>query len=81
MILLDKREDFLRCLRNELVPENPETGYRGYGIEGLINYWINKNIRHPDNMYMRYNKLKKKCVSPNIALDEVNKIFDGYGAI
>lgn len=118
MISLDKEEEFLRCLRNELVPENRKTGY---GIEGLINYRINKNIRHPDSMYMGYDKLNNKYVgvsptaelfkeiygkteyssdtifncwsyflmftrgrlnmkyvSPNIALERTDEIFDGY---
>lgn len=67
MITLTNEADFLKCIRNELVPENPVTGY---GIKGLLEYRKNTNIRHPDSMYLRYNKQKKQYegVSPTAKL-------------
>jgi len=57
MISLETKEDLLKCLRNELVPENPITEY---GIKGLIEYRNNNNLRHPDSMYERYNERTRK---------------------
>ena len=54
MIPLEKKEDFLICRRNELVPMNPKTEY---GIGGLLSYRINTNTAHPDSMYKKYNKV------------------------
>ena len=36
----ESKEDFLVCLRNELVPENPKTGF---GVIGLLDYRINQS--------------------------------------
>lgn len=51
----ESKEDFLVCLRNELVPENPKTGF---GVIGLLDYRINQskkmNKRHPDSIYEGY---------------------------
>ena len=47
------REDFLICLRNDLVKENPDTEF---GIKGLLQYRLIENKRHPDSMYLNWNK-------------------------
>ena len=44
-LLIMNQEELLRCRRNELVPENPQVLKRG--IEGLLEYRINRNKRHP----------------------------------
>jgi len=64
---LTNEADFLRCIRNELVPENPVTGY---GIKGLLEYRNNPCVRHPDNIYLRYNnqKMRYEGVSPTAQL-------------
>ena len=62
---IENREDLLVCRRNELVPENPPV--LKTGIEGLLEYRINKNKRHPDCIYQRYDETEEACQC-NIAL-------------
>lgn len=53
----ENTEDFLKCIRNELVPENPRTGF---GVIGLLDYRINEtrkiNKRHPDSLFEGYDQ-------------------------
>jgi len=65
-ITLDSKEDFVKCLRNELVEENPKTGY---GIKGYLEYRKNKNVRHPDDMYEKYPG------KPSLAAELFQKIY------
>lgn len=57
-MMIEKRDDLLVCMRNELVPENPPV--LKTGIEGLLEYRINKNKRHPDCIYQRYDEAEHK---------------------
>ena len=57
---IENREDLLVCRRNELVPENPPVLKNG--IEGLLEYRINKNKRHPDCIYQRYDETEHKYI-------------------
>lgn len=57
---IKNREDLLVCRRNELVPENPPVLKNG--IEGLLEYRINKNKRHPDCIYQRYDETEHKYI-------------------
>lgn len=43
----DQKEDLLRCVRNVLVPENPQIVETG--VKGLLSYRCNNNQRHPDS--------------------------------
>ena len=47
IINIDRKEDLLKCYRNELVPENPCVNE--YGVKGLLVYRRNQNKRHPDS--------------------------------
>lgn len=53
----------MKCLRNELVPENPQTGF---GVIGLLDYRINGtkkiNKGHPDSLFEGYDEKNKKCM-------------------
>lgn len=57
----ESKEDFLVCLRNELVPENPQTVF---GVCGLLEYRINgaekMNKRHPDSLFEGYDVKNKR---------------------
>ena len=59
-MLIKNREDLLVCRRNELVPENPSV--LKTGIEGLLEYRINRNKRHPDCIYQSYDETKHKYI-------------------
>lgn len=52
-IELNSSNDFLKCVRNELRPENKKTTY---GLEGLLQYKLNSERKDPDSMYLKYNK-------------------------
>ncbi|MCR5406837.1 MAG: hypothetical protein K6E88_08625 [Lachnospiraceae bacterium] len=57
-MMIDKREDLLVCRRNELAPENPPA--LKCGIEGLLEYRINRNARRPDCIYQGYDEAEHK---------------------
>ncbi len=57
-LLIENKDDLLICRRNELVPENPPVLQRG--IEGLLEYRINRNKRHPDCLYQGYDEAEHK---------------------
>lgn len=71
-----RKEDFLKCIRNELVPENPQTGY---GIEGLLSYRINSkkklNKRHPDSLYEGYNSETKNYYGESLTAKYFKEIY------
>ena len=48
-LLIMNKDELLICRRNELVPENPPVLKNG--IEGLLEYRLNRNRRHPDCIY------------------------------
>ncbi len=56
--LIGDRDELLICRRNELVPENPPVLKNG--IEGLLEYRINRNKRHPDCIYQGYDEAEHK---------------------
>ena len=57
-IKLESPRDFLKCVRNELRPDNIETRY---GLIGLIQYKLDpKSKGDPDSMYLSYNE-KNRC--------------------
>lgn len=55
---IEKKEDLLRCVRNELVPGNKKV--LNYGLKGLLEYRINagtdENHVHPDSLYAGWNR-------------------------
>ncbi len=58
IIHLDTPRDFLKCIRNELRPDNVETKY---GLLGLIQFKLDKESKgDPDSMYISYNQ-KNGC--------------------
>lgn len=57
MIQILTRDDLLKCVRNELVPENLTTCF---GIEGLLQYRIMDKKRHVDSIYEGYDKSNRK---------------------
>lgn len=72
----EDKYDYLRCVRNELVPENPCTSL---GINGLLDYRINAgkgfNKRHPDSLYEGYDLKKKKYYGVSITAELFRKIY------
>ena len=56
--IISNKDELLICRRNELVPENPQV--QRTGIEGLLEYRINDNNRHPDCIYERYDETEHK---------------------
>lgn len=72
MINISTKEDFFKCLRNELVPENPQTTY---GLEGFLEYRKNDNKRHPDSMYFQYNKNEHRYEGESITAKLFKKIY------
>ena len=57
-LLITNKDELLICRRNELVPENPQV--QRTGIEGLLEYRLNENKRHPDCIYERYDETEHK---------------------
>ncbi len=57
-LLIMNKDELLICRRNELVPENPPVLKNG--IEGLLEYRINRNKRHPDRIYQGYDETEHK---------------------
>ena len=59
----ETKDDFLKCVRNELVPENPKTSE---GLVGLLEYRINasegRNKRHPDSCMKDMMKKKENTM-------------------
>ena len=66
-------DDFLRCVRNDLVPENLKTCF---GIEGLLQYRIMYKIRHVDSIYEGYDKVKRKYYGKSITAEYFEKIYN-----
>ncbi len=58
--LIENKDELLVCRRNELVPENPQV--QKNGIEGFLEYRLNKNVRHPDCIYQRYDETEHKYI-------------------
>ena len=58
-LLIRNKDELLICRRNELVPENPRV--QRNGIEGLLEYRLNDNRRHPNCIYQRYDETEHKC--------------------
>ena len=54
MIKINCKEDLLKCMRNELVPDNPMVEYTG--IRGLLQFLANgsKNKTNPECIYTKY---------------------------
>ncbi len=67
------KDDLLICRRNELVPENPDV--QKTGIEGLLEYCLNKNIRHPDCIYKRYDEEEHKYVGKSKTAEYFTKLY------
>ncbi|NOW89769.1 hypothetical protein BCD91_001792 [Clostridium beijerinckii] len=68
---------FLKCVRNELRPENRETTY---GLEGLLQYKLDDIYRKgdPDSMYLKYNEKNNHYEGKSYA----NKLFKQiYGCV
>ena len=57
-MLIMNKDELLICRRNELVPENSPV--LKSGIEGLLEYRINRNRRHPDCIYQGYDEAEHK---------------------
>ena len=72
----ETKDDFLKCVRNELVPENPKTSE---GLVGLLEYRINasegRNKRHPDSLYEGYDEKKGKYYGKSITSECFNEIY------
>lgn len=72
----ESKEDFLKCLRNELVPENPKTAY---GMNGLLEYRINAdkklNKRHPDSLFEGYDERNKGYYGKSITAECFKEIY------
>ncbi|MCX4379442.1 MAG: hypothetical protein OSJ61_25310 [Lachnospiraceae bacterium] len=77
MIIIETKDDLLKCLRNELVPKNPQV-FNG-GVKGIleyrINYRINDNLMHPDSIYEGYDKIKGKYYGKSITAECFEKIY------
>ena len=73
-MIIDKKEDLLRCIRNELVPENPKVKHTG--IKGLLEYRLNNNISHPDSIYKGYDKHKCKYYGESKTSDYFRAIYN-----
>lgn len=72
----ENTEDFLKCGRNELVPENPKTGF---GVSGLLDYRINAskkiNKRHPDSIYEGYDVKNRRYYGVSITAEYFRDIY------
>lgn len=72
----ESKEDFLKCLRNELVPENPKTAF---GVNGLLEYRINAgkklNKRHPDSLFEGYDERNKRYYGESIMAECFKDIY------
>lgn len=69
--------DFLKCVRNELRPENKQTTY---GLKGLLQYKLDDIYRKgdPDLMYLKYNTKSYRYEGKSYA----NQLFeDIYGCV
>ncbi len=56
MIEISCEADLCKCLRNELAPCNPHVAETG--IEGLLEYRLAQNVRHPDSLYEGFDHQK-----------------------
>ena len=72
-LLIMNQEELLRCRRNELVPENPQVLKRG--IEGLLEYRINRNKRHPDCIYQGYDEVEHKYFGKSKTADYFELLY------
>lgn len=72
MLELKDTNDFLKCVRNELVPKNKKTSN---GLIGLLEYRLNENVNHPDNMYDSYNEKLKRYEGGSITAKLFKKIY------
>ena len=73
-MIIDKKEDLLRCIRNEAVLENSKVKHTG--IKGLLEYRLNNNISHPDLIYKVYDKHKCKYYGESKTSDYFRAIFN-----
>lgn len=73
MIEIETKDDLLKCLRNELVPENPQVSNNG--VKGFLEYRSNNNLRHPDSIYEGYDKIKAKYYGRSITAELFKKIY------
>lgn len=74
---LNSINDFLKCIRNELRPENKKTTY---GLEGLLQYKLDNSNRtgDPDSMYLKYNVKSHRYEGKSYA----NELFEQiYGCV
>lgn len=72
------KEDLLKCVRNELVPMNPnveETGIKGL-LEYRMNYRNKLNISHPDSIYIMWDKKLGKYVGKSKLSEIYTKLYD-----
>lgn len=73
-MIIEKKEDLLKCIRNELAPENPKVEHTG--IKGLLEYRLNNNISHPDSIYKGYDKHKCKYYGESKTSDYFRTIYN-----
>lgn len=78
-IKLCRKEDLLKCYRNELVPENPCVNE--YGVLGLLQYRKNKNKRHPDSAITNSNTFWIAKELYGLVPDSQDTIFNCWAMI
>ena len=73
-MIIEKKEDLLKCIRNELVPKNPEVKHTG--VKGLLEYRLNDNFSHPDSIYEGYDKINRKYYGESNTADYFRMIYN-----
>lgn len=78
-LLIMNKDDLLICRRNELVPENPPVFKNG--IEGLLEYRINRNKKQPDRIYRGYDEEEHKYLGKSKTADYFESLYgiDPFG--
>lgn len=72
-LLIMNKDELLICRRNELVPENPQV--QRTGIEGLLEYRLNKNKRHPDCIFQGYDETEHKYFGRSKTADYFEELY------
>lgn len=65
-MMLKTKDDFLRCVRNELVSLNPKV--KNLGIKGYLEYSSIPNVIHPDSIFLYYDKDLERYVGKSMLL-------------
>ncbi|MCR4989531.1 MAG: hypothetical protein K6A38_01525 [Lachnospiraceae bacterium] len=73
-LLIMNKDELLICRRNELVPENPQV--EKTGIEGLLEYRLNDNLRHPDCIFQKYDEIEHKYIGRSKTADYFEILYD-----